>query len=293
MIKMKCQLTWHNYSHHIRNMMDNMLQSTEHSDVTLICEDKKEIRAHKNILSASSEFFKEILQLDKNPVTMIYLKGIQFTEMEPILRFIYLGEATVYKETINVLLSVAKSLDIKDLSENNEDDEQQIEETGSNIQPKTESDDLDSLNGTSKDQTRISGKVTGLICGNIQEDELLSFDCVHCDYKAKKKDYLMSHFKTVHEKVKYNCDKCDKQFTQKCHLKSHYLVVHEGIRYPCKLCDFVTKFKPALKHHIQALHDGIKFHCQHCEYKSGYKSKLREHMNQEHPILMESMDKKI
>ena len=162
-----------------------------------------------------------------------------------------------------------------------------------NQRNKTESDDLDSLNGTSKDQTRISGKVTGLICGNIQEDELLSFDCVHCDYKAKKKDYLMSHIKTVHEKVKYNCDKCDKQFTQKCHLKSHFLVVHEGIRYPCKLCDFVTKFKPALKHHIQALHDGIKFHCQHCEYKSGYKSKLREHMNQEHPILMESMDNKI
>ena len=105
-------------------MMDNMLQSTEHSDVTLICEDKMEIRAHKNILTASIEFFKEILQLDKNPVTDIYLKGIKFTEMEPILRFIYLGEPTVCKETINVLLSVAKSLDIKDLSETNDDDEQ-------------------------------------------------------------------------------------------------------------------------------------------------------------------------
>ena len=59
------------------------------NDVTLICEGKRHIRAHKNILSASSDFFKNILQLDKNRVAIIYLKGIMFIEMESILQFVY------------------------------------------------------------------------------------------------------------------------------------------------------------------------------------------------------------
>ena len=42
-----------------------------------------------------SPVFKEILQKEKNLNQIIYLKGIYSTEIESIVQFIYLGEATV------------------------------------------------------------------------------------------------------------------------------------------------------------------------------------------------------
>ena len=45
----------------------------------------------------------------------MYLRGIQFSEMESIMQFIYLGEATFYKERMVEFLDVAKSLEIKEL----------------------------------------------------------------------------------------------------------------------------------------------------------------------------------
>ena len=43
---------------------------------------------------------------------VIYLRGIQYSKIESILQFIYLGEAKFYEERMNEFLSVSKSLEI-------------------------------------------------------------------------------------------------------------------------------------------------------------------------------------
>ena len=52
----KYSLTWDAYSNHLRNMMKEM-KNDDFADVTLVTEDMEHIRAHKNILSASSPVF--------------------------------------------------------------------------------------------------------------------------------------------------------------------------------------------------------------------------------------------
>ena len=112
-------LTWHNYSDHLTEMMREMLYFGIFTDVTLISDDNKQIQAHRNILSACSPVFKEILQLDKqNNRSFIYLRGIQHEEIESVLQFMYLGQAKFYEERTNEFLMVAKSLQIKDLNLN-------------------------------------------------------------------------------------------------------------------------------------------------------------------------------
>ena len=64
------------------------------ADVTLVTEDKKQIRANKSILRTCSPVFEEILKKEQNSSPIIYLRGIQYSEMESIMQFIYLGEAT-------------------------------------------------------------------------------------------------------------------------------------------------------------------------------------------------------
>merc|ERR1712243_316969 len=93
-----------------------MMSSNELTDVTLVSEDKKLFKAHKIVLSASSPVFKTIISDNTSSSPTIYLRGIQSYEIESILEFIYLGEATFYQERMNEFISVAKSLEIKEIS---------------------------------------------------------------------------------------------------------------------------------------------------------------------------------
>ena len=81
---------WHSYSDHLREALNDMMISSEFADVTLVTDDKQQIRAHRNILSAASPVFKSILQIDNNNANpIIYLRGIQHSEMEFIFQFIW------------------------------------------------------------------------------------------------------------------------------------------------------------------------------------------------------------
>ena len=94
--------------------MKDMMTSDSFTDVTLISDDKKQIKAHRNILSACSPVFKNILEMNsQNNHPIIYLRGIQYSEIESILQFIYLGEAKMFHERVDEFCLVEKNLEIR------------------------------------------------------------------------------------------------------------------------------------------------------------------------------------
>ena len=101
----KYSLTWHTYSDHLKSMMKELMVNEDFSDVTIVTEDKKHIKAHISILSMCSQVFKDLLNKEKSSNQIMYLKGIQFSEMESIMQFIYLGETTFHKERMDDTLS--------------------------------------------------------------------------------------------------------------------------------------------------------------------------------------------
>ena len=116
----KFDLTWHTYTDHLREMLHDMMVSNDLTDVTLVSEDKKHFKAHKVVLSACSTVFREIIGDNYNSNPVIYLRGIQSYEVESILQFIYLGQATFDQKRMNEFLNVGKSLEIKEICKNNE-----------------------------------------------------------------------------------------------------------------------------------------------------------------------------
>ena len=106
----KYNLNWHTYSDHLREMLHKMMKSDELTDVTLVCDDQKQFKAHKIVLSACSTVFKNIIDSLPSSSSVIYLRGIQHHEMESILEFMYLGVATFYQERMSEFLNVAKNL---------------------------------------------------------------------------------------------------------------------------------------------------------------------------------------
>ena len=123
----KYTLTWHSYRDYLQEMMREMMTSEDFADVILVTDDKKTIKAHRNILSACSPVFKNILQMEiTNNHPVIYLRGIQYSEMESILQFIYFGQAKLYEEQMNKFMLLSKNLDIKGLIKDADVNEPQI-----------------------------------------------------------------------------------------------------------------------------------------------------------------------
>ena len=112
------------FPEYLKNLLVDIQTSGDFADVTLVCDDQQQIRAHRNILSACSPVFKNILRISaSNPHSVVYLRGIQHEEMLSILQFVYLGQVTFSEDRVEQFLSVAKDLEIKELNNKMEQDQ--------------------------------------------------------------------------------------------------------------------------------------------------------------------------
>ena len=90
----------------------------EFVDVTLVCDDQNQIRAHKVILSACSDFFRNIL-LRNAAVSQpfIFLDNVSFPDLENVISFMYNGETAIGQEDFSSFMRSAQRLRVKGLSE--------------------------------------------------------------------------------------------------------------------------------------------------------------------------------
>ena len=113
----KITLNWRFFITNLSDSLSNGFKENSYADVTLVSDDKIPFQAHKYVLSASSPVLKTILLDNHQSHPLIYLRGVKQQELESILQFIYLGEATFYNNDINRFIQVANDLQIKHLAE--------------------------------------------------------------------------------------------------------------------------------------------------------------------------------
>ena len=73
----KLCLKWNDFQENVNTAFGSLREEKEFADVTLDCEDGKQIEAHKVILAASSPFFENLLKRNKHPCPLIYMRGIK------------------------------------------------------------------------------------------------------------------------------------------------------------------------------------------------------------------------
>ena len=262
--------------------MKELMMNEDFSDVTLVTEDKRQIMANINILTTCSPVFKDILKKEKNSNQILYIRGVQFSELESIMQFIYLGEATFYVERMDEFLSVAKLLEIKELC--NAETETKDEMYGEpSFDPVTSTEILEDL--TVLDQKKMQGPQEKRM-SVFSVNGSVNYACDKCDKQYIKKCDLLVHIKSKHEGIKYACDQCDYQATIKKCLTKHIQLKHEAIKYACDQCDYQAKRQDILTKHIQFKHEGItrtrRYACDLCEYQATLKSNLNRHVQSMH-----------
>ena len=248
------------------------------SDVTLVTEDKKQIKANVNILRACSPVFKDILMKEKYSNQIMYLRGIHYTEMESIMQFIYLGEATFYEDRMDEFLAVAKSLQIKELCN---------AATETKGEPEDEYSYRDQVTPIEKfeEPTLTPDHITDQAKPDRDESVVSAsrkYECDQCHKTYSGAGALSNHKQSAHKGVKYACDQCPYQAAQQYHFTRHIQTMHSGVKFACDHCDYQASRQDNLNLHIQAKHAGVKYSCDQCDYQGGYPGYLKKHIQKKH-----------
>ena len=244
----KFNLTWHTFQIHTNELLSDLYTSSQFSDVTLICDDQTHFQVHKFVLSSCSSVFRNILS-QNSQLPCIYIRGIEKEEMESILQFMYLGEATFYQERMNKFLDVAKDLDLKEIGKSVDLDE------GQNTVPDDNNiDDTPVIIDNSRDYDDLNTVL------KVNEND--KYSCDKCESAFITYSGLYLHKKSKHEGVKYPCQQCDFKATQVGHLNQHVKSKHEGMNYPCQQCEYKATSTSNLSQHIKSKHEGAKYPCK-------------------------------
>ena len=99
---------WHDFKENISTSFENLRKDNDFADVTLACEDGKQVAAHQVILTSSSPVFWNILRENRHAHPFIYMK-----DLLAILDFIYCGKTFIAEEKANSFFAVAEDLQLK------------------------------------------------------------------------------------------------------------------------------------------------------------------------------------
>ena len=245
----------------------NLLFDQDFTDVTLVCDDDKQIKAHKVILSSCSPFFKKILLKNPHQHPLIYLKGIGHENLVSITKFIYLGHVEVHHDDLNGFMTAAKDLNISGLIDSVSEEYKYNQDTwysnaeasGTKIEGKDyvlqegdyEEKDISSYQGKENDAL-----MTILEDENSTSNTRMKFPCNRCDYKATTNSNLKEHIKGkyIGIGIHYQCDICHKSFTQKGNLSIHKESVHEKKVFACNICESTFSAPTNLSAHKSKYH---------------------------------------
>ena len=71
----KLCLQWNDFKENAIGAFANLREDADFADVTLACEDGKQVEAHKVILAKSSPFFENLLRRNNHNHPLIFMRG--------------------------------------------------------------------------------------------------------------------------------------------------------------------------------------------------------------------------
>ena len=255
----RLRLKWEDFTEEIRASYTTLRKSPDFSDVTLVCENGVEVEAHKIILSACSSVFANILQSNKHPHTLFFMRGFSYYTISNILDFMYYGKVNVAVEQLKGFLAAAEDLKLKGISSITEPEEKLVLRDPIEIS-ETQYDE----NLVNEDFRVISKKTDGHNTNkkpnNIQDILFHEFDktgepkgksgCIKLETKTDF-DNLDLEIKTFVSKINgiLTCQVCGKQVNHRAHITDHVESKHMDLSIPCSKCGHISRSRGSLRKH--------------------------------------------
>ena len=242
----KFSLKWNDFSSNVHKSFQNLRKEEDFFDITLVGDDSKHVTAHKLVLASSSEYFRRIFSNNKKYFqshAMICLEGLNQSDLNNVLDYIYHGEIQIYQHDLDRFLGIAERLKLEGLMGGgiqNEDDGK----TEPIVEEKVSTPLHNVVVSNSEDKTtryaRKAEKVMSVQASDIQSLEDLD-QRVEESYTKVSPGY-------------YTCNVCDKSFKQKGHAQEHVETHIEGLSFPCNFCNAILRSRNFLRFHIKRQH---------------------------------------
>ena len=216
-------------------------QEEDFFDVTLVTDDEVQMSAHKLILSTCSSFFKTILKKNPHPYPLIYLHGVNSTNLGYILDYIYHGEVQLFQEHLDPFMDKAQTLRISGLISSGEDRVGEACEEQNTVDVKNEEHEeefnIESKNRQSRrNKAAESIKTVAVTADNFDLKETVnqmftqdndSYICKTCGRMGKDLSNMKKHAEIHIEGISYECPHCDKTFRSKNSYSKHNSRCHK------------------------------------------------------------------
>jgi len=115
-------LKWNDFHTNVSKSFSLLRNEDYLQDVTLVSDDHNKVKAHKLVLSACSEYFRDIFKNNPHSHPLLCLDGITSEELKNIMDYIYNGEVKVFQENLERFLVVAQRLKLEGLIANAQED---------------------------------------------------------------------------------------------------------------------------------------------------------------------------
>ena len=241
-------LKWNDFQSTVSQSFGVLRREEDFFDVTLVSEDETQIPAHKLVLSASSDFFKNILRRNTHSHPLLYLSGVDSQSLGLVLDYIYQGEVQIYQENLNSFLDIAQRLKIEGLQSNGE-----------------------SLDGGSSNQESYKDKKSE---ADIDVKDIL----IDVDEKVPKKSQNMTRRLTQNKIVPAVQSMSSWEVDDRI---QELIERREGLLY-CQVCDYKTNKLSNVKEHVEIHIEGLCYTCQFCDKTFRSKNSYRVHIKRNH-----------
>ena len=230
----KFSLKWNDYQQNITKTLSNLRLAEDFFDVTLVCDDNRQLSAHKVVLSSCSEYFRNILQKNKHPHLLLCLENVSLEEIGQIMDYIYLGEVSLYQEEVNRFVEVGQRFKIEGLVGTLANDEPDYKEN------KDESEAYEA------DRSVKTFSDSQLVVNSVDIEEGSSIDEI---------DKQINNLLSENSEGIFSCNMCGKvgdKFIS--HMKNHIETHLDGIIFPCHICGKQLKSRNSLSFHKSKYH---------------------------------------
>ena len=245
----KLCLQWNEFQKIVSSAFGELREDKDFTDVTLACEDGKQVEVHKVVLASSSPFFKELLRRNKHPHPLIYMRGVKSENLMAMLEFFYFGEANVYQENLDTFLAFADELKLKGLNGSDQPrdtdiTEQSVQDSGSsNYFSEPFVKDLQKM-----DYKRGPKSFEGTVALNKSDSLQQLKNQINTMIVRPENNGSKSNLKQFVCKV---CGKEGPSTTIRHHIEAKHIT---GMSHSCHLCGKAAKTKNSLSSHMTRSH---------------------------------------
>ena len=110
-------VSWKDFEANSSELIRNLWNDEDFSDVTLAAGDGKQFRAHRVILSSATTKLKGILRNpEKCEKLFLYLPDIQSSHLSNLIEIIYQGKCQVKQADLEEFMSSGRTLGVKNLT---------------------------------------------------------------------------------------------------------------------------------------------------------------------------------